>query len=113
MTTTKALGLTAPMGDTPALDRSPDGEEMTFTAVFPLTDAGLDMTKDELVREAENGQLADLLWENNAVLVGYPMWRIDTAEDNTMYLTVEAPARRWDDNVRYRARDYVKPGRAA
>ncbi len=83
-------------------------EGLTFTGVFPLTADGLDMTKADLVREAEAGPLADLLFENGAVLVGVPEWRIDTAEDGTPYLTIEGPARRWDDRGGIRGRDLTK-----
>ncbi|MFI2568894.1 hypothetical protein ACH473_10550 [Cellulosimicrobium funkei] len=83
-------------------------ERLTFVGVFSLTDDGLDMTKGDLVREAEEGPLADLLVENRAVLADPPEWRIDTAEDGTVYLTVEGPARRWDDRGGYRGRDLTK-----
>lgn len=85
-----------------------EDEGHLFAAVFPLTEDGLDMTKGELVREAESGPLADLLFENGAVLVGVPEWRIDTAEDGTLYLTIEGPARRWDDRGGIRGRNLTK-----
>lgn len=89
-----------------------EGEGLTFTGVFPLTTDGLDMTKGDLVREAEAGPLANLLFENGAVLVGVPEWRIDSAEDGALYLTIEGPARRWDDRGGYRGRDLAKLVRA-
>lgn len=89
-----------------------DVEPMTFTGLFPLTNDGLDMTQADLVREAESGPLADLLVETRAQLVGEPEWKIDTAEDGTLYLAVEAPAEPWVAPTGYRARDYVKPSAA-
>ncbi|MEV8028472.1 hypothetical protein [Cellulosimicrobium funkei] len=87
----------------------PDGDEhLTFVGIFSLTDRGLDMTKGELIREAEEGPLADLLVENSAVLDGPPEWRIDTADDSTVYLSVTGPARRWNDRGGYRGRDLTK-----
>ncbi|MGW9541948.1 hypothetical protein ACWHA6_36295 [Streptomyces anthocyanicus] len=78
-----------------------------FKAVFPVTEDGMDMTQADLIREAQNGPLADLLWESDAVLIGVPEWHLETAEDGSTFLAVEGPARRWDDKVDYRGRDWV------
>lgn len=83
----------------------------TFRAVFPITDDGQDMTRAQLIEEAQNGPLADLLWENDAVLIGLPEWTIDTDDNGDPVLIAEGPARRWDDRTVYRHSDWVDIGK--
>lgn len=80
---------------TPAQRRG-HGPTHTFTAVFPITDEGMDMPMHALVRSAEP-EVSDLMFDLHATPCGAPSWKVEPFRSATtgLALVMRVPAREW------------------